>query len=273
MSDCHRQQASCGAGKSFLDNCQAWPPAMPQPLLADRPADPDQRAGHGSGRTQTAARQFMPHSTRLSGAPVEAEVVGFATAKNCILMPSDDVYGLSPPAPSVVAFETTGPSPPQIGRPAAVLRPPPRHRPRQAGTGRRTNCSAGCVDGVGRPLDNKGPVNTAAPIRCVRCKAGRSTRCLRAADSTSTLDVGIRAINSLLTVGRGQRMGLFAGSGVGKSRAARHDGPLHRGRGHCRWADRRTRTRGQGIHRTDPRRGRYAARSVVVAAPADTSVR
>lgn len=37
------------------------------------------------------------------------------------------------------------------------------------------------------------------------------------------LDVGIRAINGLLTVGKGQRLGLFAGSGVGKSMLAGHD--------------------------------------------------
>ncbi len=40
---------------------------------------------------------------------------------------------------------------------------------------------------------------------------------LTRAPITDTLDVGVRAINSLLTVGRGQRIGLFAGSGVGKS--------------------------------------------------------
>ena len=38
---------------------------------------------------------------------------------------------------------------------------------------------------------------------------------------------GVRAINALLTVGRGQRLGLFAGSGVGKSVLVGHDGPLH----------------------------------------------
>ena len=42
------------------------------------------------------------------------------------------------------------------------------------------------------------------------------------------LDTGVRAINAMLTVGRGQRIGLFAGTGVGKIGAARHDGALHR---------------------------------------------
>jgi flagellum-specific ATP synthase len=46
---------------------------------------------------------------------------------------------------------------------------------------------------------------------------GRPVNPMSRAPIEQSLDVGIRAINSLLTVGRGQRMGLFAGSGVGKS--------------------------------------------------------
>ncbi|MCK7493226.1 MAG: hypothetical protein MZW92_18605 [Comamonadaceae bacterium] len=53
-------------------------------------------------------------------------------------------------------------------------------------------------------------------------------------------------------------MGLFAGTGVGKSRAAGHDGALHRGRRHRRRPDRRARPRGQGVHRGHPRRARAA---------------
>ena len=83
------------------------------------------------------------------------------------------------------------------------------------------------------------------------------------------LDTGVRAINALLTVGRGQRIGLFAGTGVGKTRAAGHDGALHRGRRDRRRPDRRARPRGQGVHRGHPRATRACARSVVVAAPAD----
>ena len=69
------------------------------------------------------------------------------------------------------------------------------------------------VDGAGRPLDGLGPLGTdaMAPLN------SRPVNPLERAPITATLDVGVRAINALLTVGRGQRLGLFAGSGVGKS--------------------------------------------------------
>jgi len=69
------------------------------------------------------------------------------------------------------------------------------------------------LDGVGRPLDNKGPLNTSH----TRSMQSRPINPMSRAAIEHPLDVGIRAINALLTVGRGQRMGLFAGSGVGKS--------------------------------------------------------
>jgi flagellum-specific ATP synthase len=69
------------------------------------------------------------------------------------------------------------------------------------------------VDGNGRPLDGLGR------WRCQgRALAGQPPAQPAAARTDRhTMDVGIRAINALLTVGRGQRLGLFAGSGVGKS--------------------------------------------------------
>jgi flagellum-specific ATP synthase len=69
------------------------------------------------------------------------------------------------------------------------------------------------VDGAGNPLDGLGKIDAtqSAPL------TARPTNPLSRAPIEETLDVGIRAINSMLTVGRGQRMGLFAGSGVGKS--------------------------------------------------------
>lgn len=69
------------------------------------------------------------------------------------------------------------------------------------------------IDGGGKPLDGKGPVHTTdtMPLH------GRPINPLGRKPISEPLDVGIRAINSLLTVGRGQRLGLFAGSGVGKS--------------------------------------------------------
>jgi len=69
------------------------------------------------------------------------------------------------------------------------------------------------IDGIGRPLDSKGELKV---DRWVELE-GSTINPLQRAPIKETLDVGVRAINGLLSVGRGQRLGLFAGSGVGKS--------------------------------------------------------
>ena len=69
------------------------------------------------------------------------------------------------------------------------------------------------IDGAGRPLDGVAntPGDITVPLR------GEAVNPMQRGALKEPLDVGIRAINSLLTVARGQRLGLFAGSGVGKS--------------------------------------------------------
>src|SRR5262249_53976907 len=69
------------------------------------------------------------------------------------------------------------------------------------------------VDGTAQPLDGIGPLDCEERVRLM----GQQINPLARQPISDPLDVGIRAINSLLTVGRGQRIGLFAGSGVGKS--------------------------------------------------------
>ena len=122
-----------------------------------------------------------------TGNRIEAEVVGFS-GENTILMPTGDIRGLTPNArvvPSRHVYE-------------AVV-----------GDG----LLGRVVDASGRPLDGKGPVNTNTRVPLT----GQLINPLTRQPITETLDVGVRSINALLTVGRGQRMGLFAGSGVGKS--------------------------------------------------------
>ena len=69
------------------------------------------------------------------------------------------------------------------------------------------------VDAMGQPLDRKGPVlaNGQWPLNGVKGNVLDRGRVLR------RFDVGVRAINALLTIGQGQRVGIMAGSGVGKS--------------------------------------------------------
>lgn len=122
--------------------------------------------------------------------PVECEVVGF-NGQTLYLMPLEHVDGILPGA-RVYA--------PEADKGAGKQLPVGLHL-----LGR-------VLDAQGRPLDGRPPAGK--PV------AGLFTPSfnpLHRDPIKSVLDVGVRAINGLLTVGRGQRMGLFAGSGVGKS--------------------------------------------------------
>ncbi|MCW5671416.1 MAG: FliI/YscN family ATPase, partial [Hydrogenophaga sp.] len=70
------------------------------------------------------------------------------------------------------------------------------------------------VDASGQPLDSLGALDCETPVRLM---GGAPINPLARRPISEPLDVGVRSINALLTVGRGQRIGLFAGSGVGKS--------------------------------------------------------
>lgn len=69
------------------------------------------------------------------------------------------------------------------------------------------------IDGLGNPIDGKGEINYAATKKVFR----EPPNPLERARITKPLQTGIRAIDGLLSCGRGQRLGIFAGSGVGKS--------------------------------------------------------
>ncbi|GGX78106.1 flagellum-specific ATP synthase [Litchfieldella qijiaojingensis] len=122
----------------------------------------------------------------------EAEVVGFSGEK-LFLMPLAEISGLTPGARVIPLGE---------GDLASARRFPLGDR-----------LLGRVLDGNGRPLDDRGPLLDIphAPL------ATPPLNPLSRAPIDTQIDVGIRAINALLSVGRGQRMGLFAGSGVGKS--------------------------------------------------------
>ncbi len=142
-----------------------------------------------------------------NGRRVEAEVVGFDGEK-LLLMPQSGVDGIVPGA-KVFALEVAD----------AIPKPKHNNTPRRRSSDRTRHLPVGeellgrVLDGAGKPLDGLGAVQTkkAAPL------SARNINPLERAPIEEVLDVGVRAINSMLTVGRGQRMGLFAGSGVGKS--------------------------------------------------------
>ena len=139
--------------------------------------------------------------------PVLAEVVGFAGDK-AFLMPAGDIHGLSsgasvtPAAPYVPAPRLGAAGGESLDTSAGVLRLP-------VGAG----LLGRVVDSQGQPLDHGGPLAGVTALPMDRSPINAMER----DPVREPLDTGVRAINALLTVGRGQRLGLFAGSGVGKS--------------------------------------------------------
>ena len=137
--------------------------------------------------------------------PVLAEVVGFS-GERAFLMPAGDIHGLSSGAAVVPAAPYV--PVPRLGEPS---RPVSRLGALRVPLGK--GLLGRVVDAQGNPLDHAGPLQDVAAEPMGRHQINAMDR----DPVREPLDTGVRAINALLTVGRGQRLGLFAGSGVGKS--------------------------------------------------------
>jgi flagellum-specific ATP synthase len=119
--------------------------------------------------------------------PVTAEVVGFRKGK-VLLMPLQTTQGLSPGCKIV-----------SLGRKASV------------NVGK--NLLGRVIDGLGNPIDNKKPLECESDYPIYADPINPLAR----GRIATPMDLGIRALNGVLSCGKGQRMGIFSGSGVGKS--------------------------------------------------------
>ena len=119
--------------------------------------------------------------------PIQAQVVGFRD-RNILLMPLGEIIGIEPG--SIIESTEEFPS----------------YKVGNALIGR-------VIDGNGLPLDGKGPIHATTEYPLM----GSPTNPLERQRLNEPLDVGIRALNGLLSFAKGQRVGILAGTGVGKS--------------------------------------------------------
>ncbi len=121
------------------------------------------------------------------GKPIRAEVVGFRKDR-ALLIALDPMEGIRRELPvrRVASSQEIGVGPGLLGR---------------------------VIDGMGEPIDGKGPI----PLVGRRALHRPPPSPLARRRITEPLPTGVRAVDALLTCGKGQRMGIFSGSGVGKS--------------------------------------------------------
>jgi flagellum-specific ATP synthase len=172
--------------ETMLDRIKILKEQIPQP-----PVVASGKLVRGIGLTLEAVGCQMPVGSQcliqtIEG-EIEAEVVGFAENVT-YLMPTEAVKGIVPGS-----------------------RVQPLNREQGLAVG--MELLGRVVDGNGQPLDGLGPIKAEKRVPLTRPPINPLLR----KPITEPLDVGVRAINAIVTVGSGQRMGLFAGSGVGKS--------------------------------------------------------
>ena len=119
--------------------------------------------------------------------PIPCEVVGFRKDK-MLLMPFGEMQGISPGCEVHAS-----------GRPLSAMI--------------SDQIVGRIVDGLGNPIDGKGAIPGAVPYPIYAAPP----KPLQRRRITEPMPLGVRAVDGLLTVGKGQRMGIFSGSGVGKS--------------------------------------------------------
>lgn len=119
--------------------------------------------------------------------PLQTEVVGFKEGK-VLLMPLGDMRGVAPGDKIIV-------------------------KNRKATLGIGEDMLGRILDGLGNPIDGKGPISS--EMECPLFPEPINP--LHKERITEPIDVGVKAINGVLTFGKGQRMGLLAGTGLGKS--------------------------------------------------------
>lgn len=119
--------------------------------------------------------------------PIWAEVVGFRETR-VLLMPLGSMDGVQPGA---IVLNTGAPMKVKVGN----------------------NILGRVLDGLGNPIDNLGEISAEAYVST----SAKPINPLKRARIDTPLSLGIKSIDGFITAGRGQRLGIFAGSGVGKS--------------------------------------------------------
>lgn len=163
---------------------------------------------------QSSALKYQGRVAQVVGLSIEAEGLRLPLGEICHLYPERATAGASRITAEVVGFrddrlilmpfaETHG------VRPGTAVFPSGRSFAVPVGE----ELLGRVIDGLARPIDGKGPLNTSRTARISDSSPSPLGRQL----IRTPLATGVRALDGLLTCGRGQRMGIFAGSGVGKS--------------------------------------------------------
>jgi len=143
--------------------------------------------GHGPIASIGDMCAIFPHGDHAQQCPIMAEVVGFRKGK-VLLMPLETLQGLGPGC-RILSYgrkANVGVGPKLLGR---------------------------VINGLGNPIDGKGPIEYERSFPLY----AEPINPLQRDPISEPMDLGIRVINGLFSCGRGQRMGIYAGSGVGKS--------------------------------------------------------